>query len=317
MVNQGSKFIVLGILTILPLFVFPAGNVQIPKDSFWISVKDTQRILLNLNYDPIGLPETYSSDIFTQVCETGECKPVRIKLFWDLMGQYLHYEMPDGAILTKLDHVPFNENDYIKFGIILSSSQSMLEDFDITLLPGSREKASLAQIDGITGATPKSISSDIVDGAVYTCHTIWHLAHGAVQDSIALLTLDIADKDLMMHLLNHPNDDYQRWCIDHVFLEYPKEREFLNLIFSKINNENIFIAKHILRQLPEAILAQDWVQQVVWMKYGELPYSLQILTLRRFQAILLSSSLESKISGYKNSANFEQSKLLDQIRFKK
>jgi hypothetical protein len=59
-----------------------------------------------------GKPAYYYSEIFTPVCETGECKPIYINIYWDLMGNYDYFDQPENEILTKLDHKPFTDDDY-------------------------------------------------------------------------------------------------------------------------------------------------------------------------------------------------------------
>ena len=77
----------------------------------------------------------------------------------------------------------------------------MLEDLEISELITNKEKASLEEIDGISGATPKSISNAIVEGAVYTCYTIWHLANGYIRDHIQKLTDSICTSESLLDKL--------------------------------------------------------------------------------------------------------------------
>jgi hypothetical protein len=304
------------ILSFWPVFAHAAfTSNETSSDSFWISLQDTQHLLLELTYDNKGIPQNYSSEIFTQVCETGECKPVRIRLFWDLIGQYQSYKMPENAILTKMDHVPFSGDDYIKFAEILRNTSSVLESFDLSELTGSKEKATVSQIDGITGATPKSISSAIVQGAVYTCYTVWHFAHGAIQDSISSLTKSIANNELVSHILNHSNLDYQRWAVNHVFENNPAFID-IDLILKKINADNIFLAKYILQRIPDTWLDKELVQEDIWYKFPKLPYTLQILVLKRFTKTKVLGSLKTVIDACVKEANYEQKQFFNSLEFR-
>jgi hypothetical protein len=277
-------------------------------------MKDAQQIVLELIVDEQSLPAYYSGEIFTQVCETGECKPVRIRINWDLMGNYLSFEMPHGSILTKNDHIPFNANDYQKFASILNDRYSILEDFNLSELKGHKEKATIQEIDGITGATPKSIENAIVSGAVYTCYTIWHLAHGSIKDTILERSQLLATEEILSNFINHKNPDYQRWAIDNIFKLFSHHELLVDQVLSLFENTQIFLKKHILQQIPMALLTKKNIQKFLWTQYPNLSYSLQMLMLKRYSGIEVISELRDLLELYKAEANQEQHVLFQRIQ---
>src|SRR5690606_34732908 len=125
-------------------------------------------------------PVYFFRNIFTPVCLTGECKPVYINFYWDLLGNYTHYDMPEGEILTKMDHDEFSEDDYTKLQDILINSSSLLKDVEMEDLISTGTEHLADSVDAKTGATLKSIKKEIIEGAVYTCYTLWHIAYGSV-----------------------------------------------------------------------------------------------------------------------------------------
>src|SRR5688572_15591535 len=80
---------------------------------------DTLNNSVQLVLDENNKPLHYRSFIFTPVCSVGECLPIKINLFWTLAGGYLKYTLPEGEILTKVDHIPFTPEDYLKLDIVL------------------------------------------------------------------------------------------------------------------------------------------------------------------------------------------------------
>lgn len=144
-----------------------------------------------------GKPVYYLSHIFTPVCNTGECLPVYITIYWDLAGNYTHFDFQDGAILTKLDHVPFTPQDYILLDEILKGPDPRYNSPIDPQAPspsaqsnGAGSQASPAaamqtkvfqtkyeMVDGISGATLPQQVAKFVPGALYTCYTLWGLSN--------------------------------------------------------------------------------------------------------------------------------------------
>ncbi len=146
-----------------------------------------------------GVPAYYYSNIFTPVCNTGECLPVYINIYWDLSGKYLRFDQPVGEILTKLDHIPFSAEDYILLDQILRGtdpryaydhsdlispvkhSQSQHSEQTVpNPAPSIQKKKMISKyemIDGVTGATAIQHKAQFVPGALYTTYTIWGLAN--------------------------------------------------------------------------------------------------------------------------------------------
>ncbi|MFT5860264.1 MAG: hypothetical protein ACI865_002373 [Flavobacteriaceae bacterium] len=138
-----------------------------------------------------GPSEYLYSNIFTPVCETGVCKPIYINLYWDMNGNYLRFDFPEGEILTKLDHVPFTEDDYLLLDEILrgvdprtgiaqanpSQGSSSGENQSSPAPAQSKVLLKLDMVDGVTGSTLPEHKDKFVPGALYTTYTIWDLAN--------------------------------------------------------------------------------------------------------------------------------------------
>lgn len=145
-------------------------------------------VFLAMNND---LPSYFCSNIFTPVCETGVCKPIYINLYWDLNGNYLTFDFPEDEILTKLDHVPFTEEDYLLLDEILRGADPRTGIAEAKYSPsegaGSEESSpapaspkivmKIDMVDGVTGSTLPQHKDKFVPGALYTTYTIWDLAN--------------------------------------------------------------------------------------------------------------------------------------------
>jgi hypothetical protein len=129
--------------------------------------------ILDESFQPIG----YASHIETPVCSDTLCNLMDIRMYWTLAGTYWGFDTIPGKPLTKNDHLEFVEADYQKLHELLMDEQSILRRrhkddlFD-------KESTRVSQVvDAVTGATAKEVKEAVVDGAVYSSYTIYHLVH--------------------------------------------------------------------------------------------------------------------------------------------
>ncbi|MBT28495.1 MAG: hypothetical protein CMO01_02460 [Thalassobius sp.] len=147
----------------------------------------------------------YYSVITTSVCNDENCKLAILKVIWDLAGNYTKFETLPGKPLTKNDHIPFTITDYDKLHSTLQNATSILGDKTKDEL---LEKDSLKyseKIDGFTGATSKEIKEAVVDGALYSTYTLWHLVNGDVRKEIRKYTQSTYDEQMEAQLLSSAN----------------------------------------------------------------------------------------------------------------
>ncbi|MFW5877533.1 MAG: hypothetical protein ACOCUP_00330 [bacterium] len=123
----------------------------------------------------------YYSKIRTSVCEDKLCRIVHLKVYWDLAGNYLNFDTIPGLGLTKNNHNPFTEEDYIKIHHTLRNDNSILGEKTKDELLDKSENRYSEKIDGYTGATAKEIKKAVVDGALYSTHTLWNLINEEIR----------------------------------------------------------------------------------------------------------------------------------------
>lgn len=180
-----------------------------------------------------GQPNHYVSYIFTPVCNTGECLPVYINIYWDLSGKYQRFDFDDGAILTKLDHVPFTPEDYTLLDEILREpdprflevskhsepANPSLSQGDVSPSSPSPSSANKVfqtkyeMVDGITGSTLPEQTAKFVPGALYTTYTLWGLANDH-QQKMADYTLAQVLPTHRNYLLEHAELNCQDFVLD-------------------------------------------------------------------------------------------------------
>lgn len=278
---------------------------------FTIIENDTLKYTLNLAMDETGNPQYFYRNIFTPVCYTNECKPVYIDFYWDLLGNYLRYEMPKGKILTKVDHDEFEEKDYQKLADILSRSNSIFADLKMEDLLTKGTDSLTDNVDAKTGATLKTIKNDVIDGAVYTCYTLWHIAYGKlIINEMNKITNTYLDDKLLHTFLASSNYHYQYRAMDDVidsegFVKKSFEKDLENIITGK----NLFTARTALQRVGNGFLQTDARQSWLWKAYGSSSYPMQIAILKRLANVSVKPEILNQISAGTEQSNSEQFKL--------
>ncbi|MFT4033373.1 MAG: hypothetical protein QM669_13205 [Siphonobacter sp.] len=271
---------------------------------FFVRENDTTAYTLNLVYDEANRPSYFYRNIFTPVCYTGECKPVYINFYWDLLGNYIRYDLPTGKVLTKMDHKEFTEENYNKLQDILANPNSILGEVSIYDLITPDQDKLADSVDAKTGATLKTIRSEVIEGAVYTCYTLWHIAYGGGVKQMQHITDSLTTDDLMHRFLASQNHHYQYWAMDKVM----NRKEFLPDLLLVIRGKNVFTARHALQQINPQVFTSRSSQQWLWATYQEANYALQTAILKKLEVISLQEGLTLNLAAALDKANREQFK---------
>jgi len=178
-------FILVGFI----LFGFTISDIpdnEIIGEEFDFQINDSTKIQIKPVLDKkTALPMYYYSDLHVNACNTGECKMIDLRMYWDIYGNYFKYQLSKALPLTKYNHKEFKPKEYIKLHILLCDTASKFRDVAFDNLT---EKQAKDKVDAASGATIKLFTSDNIKGAVKTSHTLWHIANGGVKEKITQAT---------------------------------------------------------------------------------------------------------------------------------
>ena len=147
----------------------------------------------------------YETILRTPVCNDTLCQVVQIKIYWDLIGDYISFDTLAGYPLTKNDHLPFSPDDYNKLQATLKDGNSILgRKSEGELLDNTRQRYS-QKIDAVTGATDLQIKNAVVDGALYSTYTLWHLVNGDIRQVLSSCTIENYNSKMEEQLLFSDN----------------------------------------------------------------------------------------------------------------
>jgi hypothetical protein len=147
----------------------------------------------------------YYSSLKTTVCNDTLCQLVLLKMYWDPAGNYTSFDTLPGMPLTKNDHIPFTSQDYEKLHTALKDHNSVLgRKAEDELLDQYRTRYS-GKIDAVTAATAMELRTTVVEGALYSTYTLWHLANGDIRRKIQDHTLANYNPAIEKQLLGSSN----------------------------------------------------------------------------------------------------------------
>ncbi|MGM9509926.1 hypothetical protein ACS5NO_19490 [Larkinella sp. GY13] len=305
-----------GVVVFLLLFRFSevaAAAETKPENvrEFTITENDTTTYTLKLALDENDQPSYFFRNIFTPVCLTGECKPVYINFYWDLLGNYTRFDFPPGEVLTKMDHREFKQEDYDKLQDILSRPNSLLKDIAMEDLVGKGTENLADSVDAKAGATLKTVKNEVIDGAVYTCYTLWHIAHGSVVDEMLKITESYKSEPLLHRFLTGTNHFYQYWAMERVIDKTGKLAEpFSTDVLKIIRGKNVFTARFALQKIGDPYFFDPSRQVWLWETYRTAPYPLQLVILKKLTKIPFRAPLAEMTAKDLVKTNSEQFALL-------
>ena len=249
---------------------------------------DSTQVRITTQLDSLGLLDGYQIFLNTPICEVEQCYKVQLNLYCDVIGRFVSYDTLTGHELTKLDHIPFTTEDYNRLQNILSNPHSVLERYKKEELVKDRRTS---EIEGFTGATVLEVKRNVIEGAVYSCHTLWHIAHGQVEDSLKRLTASNLNHDLVNKLVSRKNQDINYFLID--YCSEKQIQEYLPQLLSTINDSQGYYAKNALEKFPKETLNSAQSQQFFVTNFNQLDYFAQVVLLKKLQKELLSPSLKN------------------------
>lgn len=273
-----------------------------------ITVSDSLTIDLKSQYDSLGILDKYVARVFTPVCEVDKCYAIQVDFYWDVTGRFHHYDTISGQGLTKLDHIPFTDQDYVKLNYILSNPNSPLASYSKEELVHDVRSS---EIDGFTGATINEIKETVISGAVYSCHTLWHIANGAVKDSIQKTTKGMFSKDLVGKLVNQEDQEINYFLIDNF-----STKDFTNYlpeVLKTIEDGEGYFAKNAIERMPAEVLTDSLSQKFFASYFPHLDYFAQVAMLKKLSGTTINNALAGTLKDQLDDRNSYKNDLLQKL----
>lgn len=279
---------------------------ETPVANFTIS--DSIQIDVLANYDSLGLLANYQARISTPVCEPDKCYAIDIIFYWDVIGRFQGYDTIPKFGLTKLDHKPFSDLDYKKLDDILQNPNSPLALYTKEQLVQNTRSS---EIDGFTGATIQAVKGSVIEGAVYSCHVLWHIAHGAVVDSVRQVTVKSWSREFVGKLVSLQDQEINYFLIDNFSEE--DFQHYLPEVLQTISIGKGYYAKNAIESMPENLLSEEPAQGYFAANFSQLNYFAQVALLKKLNRDHLSDGLKNKLKQELDERDSYKNELIRQL----
>jgi hypothetical protein len=233
--------------------------------------------------DSLGAPQLFYADILTPVCIDGTCKPVFIELYWDLTGGYAGYGVYEDRPLTKFDHEEFLPEDHEKLNRLLTDNNSVLRRkelsdlFDESAAEVKKIEFQGEELDAVSGATKKEIKESIVEGALYSCYTLWHLIHGEASRKIGNYLDSVYTDTLERRLLFSDYEPYQYHALR--AMEATDFEQYSERIASIFGTAKPLSRTYILKKMPKGMLREEGLSRKFYEDFAALDINTKTLLI--------------------------------------
>lgn len=223
---------------------------------------------------PENIPFHYFWKIHTAVCFDNKCRELDIIVYWNITGRYLGFEMPQGEFLSKTEHEPFMEAEYIRLNQLLADNSLPLGGISFEKLIKA-SKSETGSVDGVSGATSKEVSEMVVEGAAYTTYKLWNIVYGPTQDLVIHHTEKQLTPDLIDLILKSPDISDRVWALNRIDPSVALPTNLANTLLEIISGGDDYLAYSAMNAIDPVHLESHTFQSSLFSKYGELNHSLQ------------------------------------------
>lgn len=273
--------------------------------AFEATIKDSIPVQIDLIFDKDNSPEGYYSRIKTPVCEDTLCYLVTIDLYWDLLGNFRDYKTPRKSPLTKFDHIRFSKNDHTKMKSILRNRESSLRDHAVeTLLDPERKKQSAVVVDGVSGATNIAVKDEVVEGALYSTYTLWHIVNGDIAQKIQAHSKPLIDGQILRKMLASDNADYQYYALDQITNQ--DFDQYAALVIRLVSEGSSYVPYFAIEKIPANKWASEPYQLSLVKLLGKVEFKMQNEILNKLKDIPLSQSAKDVLVANMSKLNENQ-----------
>ena len=287
-----TSFLIISVVA-LCLAVAPNDSVRKEK-AFVVFMEDSVEVAVDLVFTENNRPDYYQSHVETPVCKDSLCYLVEIELYWDLLGNFKNYRLPPEAPLTKFDHEAFEAADHEKLKKILANKTSLLRDYDMKSLVDNSVKRTSAVVDATTGATSASIKDEVVSGALYTTHRLWHIVNGEVATKILQHTQAMFDDSLLVRMLRSDEYHYQYYALTKIPAEGTDK--YLPELMRLVASGDEYVPFFAVEKLPKHVWKDAEYQQELMGMIDRLNFEMQNEIINRFKGIPLSSEASRQLT---------------------
>lgn len=284
------------------------------KAAFIILANDSLEVTVQADLNTLKQPISYSSLIETPVCDDSLCHLVQIKLVWDLLGNFHRYEVPEDRPLTKFDHEEFTQKDHEKLYTILANTESPLRDYRKSDLIDHRVEIKSEIADAVSGATNATIKDDVIEGALYSTYTLWHIVNGNIAKEIRKRTETSLTPQILKQMLHSESHHEQFYALMKLDVNDASNSD---LLLNLILKGKLYVPLFAVQKLPIERWNSLEYQKQLFSALPEFSFELQNEIINKLTEITISpqakSVLEENMKKLNNQQQMKIKKVIQQL----
>ena len=239
-----------------------------------VDITDTSEILDTLSGKVIyqvnshdGIPLYFYQEVRDDVCFDKKCRPIDLKIYWNITGRYFGFGLEHGEFLSRREHKAFDNTDYLRLHTLLADPMLPFGNISFEQLVNINEQKD-DLVDGVTGATSKNLSQYVVDGAAYTTYLLWTTIHGPTKEIVKLSTERQLNDLLLLKILESTSSLDRIWALKKIRgsdkIEAPIEEKLIELIAG----EDFFVSYTAINCISSSHLQSDYLQNGLFSVYA-------------------------------------------------
>jgi hypothetical protein len=237
-----------------------------------------------------NIPLYFYKNVKGEVCSDEECRLLDIKVYWNITGRYLGFELPKGEFLSKHDHEPFSKSEYQRLHTLLADSSIPLDAVSFEKLV-EQPKNEEGSVDAVSGATSKSVAEMVVKGAAYTTYKLWNIVNGPTMDFVSELSEKQLTPTLIDRILQSPDNNDKVWALNRIDNTTELTSDLERSLLEIISSNDFYLAYSAIHAIAPNYLNTE-LQERLFSIYTHANHSIQKELVKK---LMHAPKLSSKV----------------------
>ena len=139
--------------------------------------------------------------------------------------------------------------------------------------------------------------NSVVEGAVYTSYTLWHIVYGNSQKEVKKLGLHYFSEELAMHILENQDSDSRIWALNNLQTLNEWSDSLQQKVLGLIGNQNFYLSERAINSFNSELLNSADFQRQIYSVFERSEYSVKRLIITKLsKATVLSDELKDRLA---------------------
>ncbi|MCB0684925.1 MAG: hypothetical protein KDC53_00330, partial [Saprospiraceae bacterium] len=215
-----------------------------------------------------GTPLYFYSDLKDDVCFDKKCRPIDLKIYWNITGRYGGFMLENEEFLSRREHEAFDSTDYQRLHALLADPMLPFTNvsFEQLVDHGTQNDH---PVDAISGATARQLSNFVVEGAAYTTYLLWTALYGSANQTVQHATERQLNNDLLLKILKSVSSTDQIWALNRINTNGQMDPMIEQRLIQLIRGDEFFVSYSAISLIRPTHLQSKSLQLSLFSIYKE------------------------------------------------